>query len=103
MKKSTKNKAMVAGVAAAGVAAMAAAGIVAGRRARADGAYHVRPGNESWDVAMAGVDTALASHPNKRDAVAAARRLAREHAPSELVIHRSDGTVQARHRYQVGD
>jgi hypothetical protein len=101
MKKSTKNKAMAAGAAAAGLAAVAAAGIAVSRRAGSEVVYHVRPGNDAWVVITEGSDTPQATHTTKREAVTAARRLAGQRAPSQLVIHRADATIQARHRYRV--
>jgi hypothetical protein len=101
MKKSTKNKAMAAGAAAAGLAAVAAAGIVVSRRAGAEVVYHVRPGKGGWAVVTEGSDTPMDTHATKREAVTAARQLAGQNAPSQLVIHRTDATVQARHRYRV--
>jgi hypothetical protein len=103
MKKSMKNKALAAGAAAAGLAAVAAAGIAMTRRAGSEVVYHVRPGGDGWVVVTEGSDTPVATHATKREAVTAARRLAAQHAPSQLVIHRTDATIQARHRYRVDD
>jgi hypothetical protein len=103
MKKSTKNKALAAGAAAAGLAAVAAAGIAVSRRAGSEAVYHVRPGDDGWVVVTEGSETPVATHAAKREAVTAARRLAGQHAPSQLVIHRTDATIQARHRYRVDD
>jgi hypothetical protein len=103
MKKSTKNKAMAAGAAAVGLAAAAAAGIAVARRAGAEVTYHVRPREDGWAVVTEGSETPLATHATKREAVTAARQLAGRNAPSQLVIHRTDATIQARHRYRVDD
>lgn len=104
MKKTTRNKA-IAGAAVAGVAAAAAtaAGIMASRRGGGGTpvTYHVRPAKDGWTVSPEGASAAASTHSTKRAAVTEARRLAGEHAPSQLVIHRTDGTVQARHSYEV--
>jgi hypothetical protein len=101
MKKTTRNTA-IAGAAVAGVAAAAAtARIIVGRRGRTPVTYHVRPVEDGWTVGPDGAGAPASTHATKRAAVTEARRLAGEHAPSQLVIHRTDGTVQARHSYEV--
>jgi hypothetical protein len=101
MKKTTRNRA-IAGAAVAGVAAAAAtAGILVRRRGGTPITYHVRPTEDGWTVGPEGADAPASTHSTKRAAVTEARRLAGEHAPSQLVIHRTDGTVQARHSYEV--
>lgn len=101
MKKTTRNKA-IAGAAVAGVAAAAtAAGIMVSRRGGTPITYHVRPAEDGWTVSPEGASAPASTHSTKRAAVTEARRLAGEHAPSQLVIHRTDGTVQARHSYEV--
>ncbi|HVS64785.1 MAG TPA: DUF2188 domain-containing protein [Thermoanaerobaculia bacterium] len=62
----------------------------------------VRPLDDVWELRL----EAAAGNPSRREvfdakwqAVAAARVWARRYAPSELVIERSDGTHQIRHRY----
>jgi hypothetical protein len=71
------------------------------RRAGAEVIYRVRPAVGGWAVVTEGSDTPVAAHDTKREAVTAARRLAGQNAPSQLVIHRSDATIQARHRDRV--
>ena len=103
MKKTTRNKA-IAGAAVAGVAAAAtAAGIMVSRRGGGGTptTYHVRPAQDGLTVSPEGASAPASTHSTKRAAVTEARRLAGEHAPSQLVIHRTDGTVQARHSYEV--
>lgn len=88
-------------VGVAGVAA--AAGVVAARRGSAPVTYHVRPGADGWTVAAAGATEAESTHATKQEAVRAARELAGRAAPSHLIIHRTDGTIQTRHAYGVDD
>jgi hypothetical protein len=99
-----RTKAMIG--AAAGVAAAAAvAGIVAVRRSgTAPTVYRVSPGKDGWTVGTAGSDGAGSSggmFATKREAVGVARKLAAENAPSQLVIQRTDGTIQTRHAYGI--
>lgn len=113
MKKAQKNieklkprdraaAAKVAGVAAVGVAGVA--GIVAavqhlrkGRGGRAT--LHVRTEGDHWVIIAEGGDDALEAYRTKEEALAAARHAAAQAAPSELVIHRLDGSVMAKHSY----
>jgi hypothetical protein len=95
-----KTKAVIG--AAAGVAAAAAvAGVVMARRSSgtAPVSYLVRAGETGWTVSTNGAETTAATYGTKREAVAAGRKAAAEHAPSHLTIERTDGTTQARHSY----
>ncbi|MDB4950590.1 MAG: polyhydroxyalkanoate granule-associated protein PhaF [Gemmatimonadetes bacterium] len=56
--------------------------------------YTVEAREEGWAVVKAGSERAESRHPNKDEAVEAARTLAGGHKPSQLVILRKDGTVQ---------
>ncbi|HEX2254909.1 MAG TPA: phasin family protein [Thermoanaerobaculia bacterium] len=55
--------------------------------------------DEQWRVETEGATRATSLHPTKDQAVAAARELAREQAPSVVVVQRRDGTVQNRFPY----
>jgi len=70
---------------------------------RVDGnrAYHVVPFGEGWAVELEGSTRPVSRHGTKREAVDAARAAAHAHAPSGLVIHRADGTIQRRHAYDA--
>lgn len=95
--------------AAAGIAAATAVGTVVGtawlrsRKNAANGAtFHVESdGNGSWHLRQEGVDEPLQRHETKRDAVAAARKYARQHNPCALEIHLEDGKVTRRHLYEA--
>jgi poly(hydroxyalkanoate) granule-associated protein len=63
--------------------------------------YHVVPNAEGWAVKQEGVQEPLALHTTKAEAVNAGRSLAREHAPSRLVRHKKDGTVQDSVTYEA--
>ncbi|HVS16100.1 MAG TPA: DUF2188 domain-containing protein [Thermoanaerobaculia bacterium] len=92
-----QKKAAAATVAAVAGVAVAAAGIAAVRKRRKSkqrAIYHVVPSNDRWEVRTEGAQRATSVHETKREAVAAARQLARGKEPSQLVVHRLDGTVQ---------
>ena len=94
--------AATAGVAAAtGVAGVAAVR----RRRNQNGAeppvYRVKPNGDSWVVDSADGSTGATEHETKRQALSKGRTLARSHAPSRLVIHRADGTIQRQHSYET--
>jgi poly(hydroxyalkanoate) granule-associated protein len=56
--------------------------------------YSVVAREEGWAVEKQGQERAVSLHPTKDEALEAARAAASEHRPSELVVHRKDGTVQ---------
>ncbi|NKQ58168.1 DUF2188 domain-containing protein [Amycolatopsis sp. K13G38] len=62
--------------------------------------YWVAPLCGSWDVRRAG--KVLSHHERKREAVAAAARLARADRPSLLQIQRRDGSIESRRVYRRG-
>ncbi len=63
--------------------------------------YHVVPAGEGWAVEIEGASRPESRHGTKREAVDAARAAAHVAAPSGLVIHRADGTIQRRHAYDA--
>lgn len=98
-------------IAAAGAGVVALAGLAAAvkvwrtRRtaSRTDdpAVVHVTPDGEGWVVQVEHLDNGAVHFETKRDAVREGRTFARDHAPSRLVIHRQDGTVQRQHAYEV--
>ena len=56
--------------------------------------------DEGWRIQVDGKDEE-AVFDTKDDALTAARRLAHEKAPSELLIHRHDDSLQDRHHYDA--
>lgn len=60
--------------------------------------FRVSYGDRQWVVAASRGDL-LETYGTKRAAVAAGREKARDNAPSELLIYRSDGSLQRHHRY----
>lgn len=85
----------------AGLAAATAAGIAAVvRKTNSEPRYHVKAVDGSWVVKAERGIGEESRHGTKREAVDAGRELATSKAPSELVIHRMDGTVQDTRRYE---
>jgi hypothetical protein len=87
-------------IGAAGVAAAAVAGIAVKRKLGGATVYTVRPTDDGWAVAADGSKRASSTHKTKREAVDAGRSLAKSKAPSQLIIHRVDGSVQDSHTYE---
>lgn len=56
--------------------------------------YEVVPHEEGWAFQKQGAARATSLHGTKKEAVEQARSTAAEHAPSQLVIRRKDGTIQ---------
>lgn len=90
---------VLAGV--AGVTAAAAAGYAAYRRSgNSAKVYHLQPaGDDGWEIRAEGAERATRVFDTKDEALTAARELARTTVPSELVIHRRDGSEADRHAY----
>ncbi len=55
--------------------------------------YEVRPHPDGWAVQKAGAERASAVLGTKREAVQEGRALAKAHGPSELTVHKLDGSV----------
>ncbi len=106
--------------AAAGVAAAAAAttaavianrnpelrkkiGDAASRMVSRSKTYHVKKSGDQWAIELEGASRATSLHATKKEAVSAARDLAAGKRPSQLVIHRVDGTIQDSHTYEKED
>lgn len=93
------KKGVVAG--AVGIAAAAAATVAAFKTfsGASRTVFHVMPHNKGWQITKSGRKGAVQVFDKKRPARDRARTLANENEPSQLVIHREDGTVQAVHTY----
>lgn len=61
--------------------------------------WRVSPRDGGWQVKRDGAARATRTVEGKGEAVTVARRIARENAPSRVIIHRADGTVQAHSDY----
>jgi uncharacterized protein YdaT len=62
--------------------------------------YHVAPKDEQWEVKAEGAQRATKLTDTKKEALAAAKDLAKNQKPSQVVIHRTDGTIQTEHTYE---
>ena len=87
--------------AAVGVATAAAAGLAAFKTAagRKRTVFHLMPHEDGWQVKRADKDKPAVVREKKSDARDEARSLANDNEPSQLVIHRADGTIQTVHTY----
>lgn len=61
--------------------------------------YHVTTHEEGWKVQAEGAQRASRVTDTKAEAVEAARELAKNQEPSQVVIHRQDGTIQTHYSY----
>ena len=61
---------------------------------------HLVPDEGGWALREEGSQRNLATHGTKKDALKTARGVAQDSAPSRLVIHRADGTVQDQVTYE---
>lgn len=65
--------------------------------------YHVVPHGDEWAVKRQGNGQASRVLETKDEAIEQAQTFALNQAPSALVIHGSDGTIQSRRTFDVGD
>jgi poly(hydroxyalkanoate) granule-associated protein len=63
--------------------------------------YHVSTQDDGWKVQAEGAETPVVVKDTKGEAVDAARELAKSQEPSQVVVHKMDGTIQ--HSYSYGD
>lgn len=99
--KRKSKKLVVATLGAAAAAAVAGVAVAKLRSGGRSTVLHVRSGEHGWVLLSGRDDEPLASFATKREAVAAGRAAAHECVPSELVVHRSDGSVQRHHSYEA--
>ena len=106
-RKNSHVKSTVA--AGTGVVAVAAAGVAVAvhllrKESHDEATFHVNVnanGDGGWALRAEGSDDPVQTFPTKASAVRAARKAAADAAPSDLLIHLSDGTVQATHSYHT--
>lgn len=97
----TANAKKIAGMAVAGAAGVAAAVRYLKKGPRDGSTLHVVHDGEGWSITADGRDDAIETFATKKEAVSAARTAAAKAAPSDLVIHRTDGSVEERHSYET--
>lgn len=95
-----RSRAKMAGAAAACVAGLAAVVHYVRARGRAD-RLHVRHEGAEWALRKDGTNGSVQTFDTKREAVAAAREEGAAAAPSEVLIHRMDGSVERSHSYEL--
>lgn len=61
--------------------------------------YRVVPNGDQWSVTHAG--SSLSNHYTKPPAVSAGQAAAKANVPSQLVVHKADGTIE--YEYTYGD
>jgi len=59
--------------------------------------YHVVPNGTNWQVKHNG--QVLSNHYLKTEAVSAGQRAAKANQPSQLVVHKADGTIEYEYTY----
>lgn len=64
--------------------------------------YHLTYTEDSkkWKVELEGANRASSVHENKENALESARELARKQQPSQLIVHKRDGTIQTEYTYE---
>ncbi len=61
--------------------------------------FHVTPHEEGWKVQVEGEDTPTSLHDTKDTALNAARETAKKAEPSQVIVHKLDGTIQTQFSY----
>jgi len=59
--------------------------------------YRVVPNGSAWQVKHDG--KVLSDHSLKSDAIDSGRKFAKANMPSQLVVHRADGTIETEYTY----
>ncbi|MES3629250.1 MAG: phasin family protein [Longimonas sp.] len=65
--------------------------------------FHIAYREDEWVLLQDGADAPLQTFETKKEAVDAARDAAKAHAPSRLIIHKQDNTVQETISYDQED
>ena len=61
--------------------------------------YHVKPSDDGWVVEKEGAKRASSKHGKKDEAVKQARSYAEKQQPSQIIIHKKDGSIQEERTY----
>ena len=61
--------------------------------------YHVAPKDDRWEIKAEGAQRATKLTDTKKEAVAAAKEMAKRQLPSQLIVHKTDGTIQHEFTY----
>jgi hypothetical protein len=99
-KKSVNKASVVAGTGVLVAAGVAVAALALRKEAHDGVTFHVDLDSDgAWALRADGSGKPIETFRTKAIAVRAARKAAADAAPSDLMIHMSDGTVQATHSY----
>ncbi len=63
--------------------------------------YHVVPSGDEWAVKKQGVEQASRTAATQKEAIGHAETFARRQAPSRVVIHGEDGTIEGQHSFDT--
>ncbi len=63
--------------------------------------FHVAPSDDGWSITVEGEEAPVGTHDTKKAAVSTARTTAKEQAPSQLVVHKQDRSVQESFSYEA--
>lgn len=61
--------------------------------------YHVSSHDDGWKIQAEGSTAPVKAVGTKNEALSAARDIARDNEPSQVVVHRLDGTIQTHYTY----
>jgi poly(hydroxyalkanoate) granule-associated protein len=61
--------------------------------------FHVSPHDEGWKLMLEGKKDPVSVHSTKDEAMTAAREAAKKAEPSQVVVHKMDGTIQSQFGY----
>ena len=65
--------------------------------------YHVVPSGDEWAVKKQGAEQASRVAATQKEAIEHAETFARRQAPSRVIIHDEDGTIEAQHSFEAAD
>ena len=69
------------------------------RKVKALEIFHVTPHDEGWKLMREGTAKPVSVHSTKDEAMTAAREVAKKAEPSQVVVHKMDGTIQSQFGY----
>ena len=73
------------------------------KRRKEISSFHVFPRESEWSVKRQGATRASSLHQTQSDAIKAAKALAANNNPSEIIVHSRDGSVTSREIYTAGE
>jgi len=63
--------------------------------------YHVIKREEGWSLKRSDASRATSVYNKQSEAIKEGKQLAKRHAPSELIVHHSDGTIASREKFEL--